>query len=531
MAQPTTGKPTTSDSWTSDPIPCGGGLILNVDPLTLGTKAPGAALTLQNFECSVDGGYRRISGYSKWDSAVVPGDTSNPVLGLKVALAGVFAVRKTGTDNRIYFSSGSGWGTKLNTTARTGAVTKVRGIISVIGGTSSIILCDGFNPAWKWDGTTETVINGTGAPTNPKFAETFYSRLVLAGYGTGNKVTFAAPNTDTDFNAADGAVEFNVGDIIVGIKTFRNQLIIFCQRYIKQVNGDGSDANPFVLVDIADSIGCLGTDTIQEMGGDLVYLAADTLRSFAATSRINDSELSSVCQQIQPLIKTILANNFPSDAYSACCIRKKDQYRLFINDTNNLQADTVGLNGRLKDVQSTYFNARNNYEWATFLGIKPYCADSDYTNNEEISVIGDPTNGFVYQLESGNTFDGVNINAAYRSPDITFDDATLRKTFQKITILGKVEGNFTSTLNLILERGDPAVIQPVAIPLASIGSTVTYGTAVYGTSTYGQFATPVFKTNLIGSGFLGAFQFSSNDANAPYTINAYQIQFSLKGRR
>lgn len=520
------------DSWTSDPISCSGGLILNVDPLTLGTKAPGAALTLQNFECSIDGGYRRLSGYTPYDSNAVPGTTNNPVLGLCVALGGVFAVRKLTTDNRIYFSTGAGWGTKLNSSARTGSVTKVRGITYTLGANPVVVLCDGVNPAWKWDGTTETVLNGTDAPTNPKYSALFYSRLVLAGYGTGNKIRFAAPNTDTDFMAADGALETSVGDTIVGIATFRETLVIFCKKYIIQVTGDGSTNNPFVFNQVADSIGCFSGDSIQELGGDLIYLSADTLRSFAATARINDVELSSVCSQIQPLVRPLLQNGYTADEISSCCVRRKDQYRLFINDPNNVQANTIGLIGRLKDVQSTYFNPRNQYEWSTMLGIKPYCADSNYTNSVEISVIGDPTNGLVYQLESGNDFNGTPMLAIYRSPDITFDDATLRKVFQKITILGRVEGNFTTTLNLILERGDTlTTIQPNGIPLASMGSTAVYGTAVYDTDTYGQIATPVFKQNLIGSGFLGAFQFSSNDSNAPYTINAYQVQFSIKGRR
>ena len=47
-----------------------GGLILDRDDLSL---PPGAAITLQNFEPSVQGGYRRLSGTSKWNSNQVNG--------------------------------------------------------------------------------------------------------------------------------------------------------------------------------------------------------------------------------------------------------------------------------------------------------------------------------------------------------------------------------------------------------------------------------------------------------------------------
>ena len=58
-------------------VSLGGGLILDRDDLSL---PPGAAITLQNFEPSVQGGYRRLSGTAKWNSNQVNG--SEKLLGL-----------------------------------------------------------------------------------------------------------------------------------------------------------------------------------------------------------------------------------------------------------------------------------------------------------------------------------------------------------------------------------------------------------------------------------------------------------------
>lgn len=520
-----------SDSWTSEIVPCGGGLVLNEDALTLGTKMPGAATVLTNYEPALDGGYRRISGYAPYDSTAVPGTTNNPVLGVKVALGGVFAVRKTGTDNRIYFSSGSGWGTKLNSTARTGSVTKVRGLYYSITA-PSVVLCDGFNPAWKYDGTTETIINGTGAPTDPKFVALFFQRLVLAGYGVGNLITIAAPTSDTDFNAADGAVEINVGQVVLGIKNFRNELIIFCDRGIKKlVNSQATGTNADLsILDVVNSVACQSGDTIQEVSGDLLYLAIDAVRAYAGTNRIDDVELSSVSGNIHPLVEDIINQDLTYDAFSSCVVRSKNQYRLFTNRSDIGRADTTGILGKVSAVSSL---SKNKYEWATTLGINPYCCDSDFTNHLEIVVFGDPTDGFVYAMENGYSFNGAPIYAEYRSPDLTFEDATLRKVFQKATILTKTEGTSSFDLNLILERGDPTVIQPATIPLGSIGATSNslFGSAVFDTGIFGSFSMPVFKPNLVGSGFLGAFDFSSTSTDASHTISAYQIQLSIKGRR
>ena len=50
------------------PIEFKGGLIDNLSPLQHGIAAPGSARVLSNFEPSIDGGYRRIEGFTKFNS-------------------------------------------------------------------------------------------------------------------------------------------------------------------------------------------------------------------------------------------------------------------------------------------------------------------------------------------------------------------------------------------------------------------------------------------------------------------------------
>jgi hypothetical protein len=51
---------------------CQGGLITNVDPLTHASALGGSALRMINYEPSLSGGYRRISGFQN-DYGTVPG--------------------------------------------------------------------------------------------------------------------------------------------------------------------------------------------------------------------------------------------------------------------------------------------------------------------------------------------------------------------------------------------------------------------------------------------------------------------------
>ena len=60
---------------------CAGGLVTNVDPLTQSNSLSGSAVRLINMEPSLEGGYRRISGYAN-SYGTLPG--TGKVLGLNV---------------------------------------------------------------------------------------------------------------------------------------------------------------------------------------------------------------------------------------------------------------------------------------------------------------------------------------------------------------------------------------------------------------------------------------------------------------
>lgn len=510
------------DRWRSMPFSCKGGLEQSLTPLEFGTDMPGFARQLINFEPSVEGGYRRINGYAKYDSAVVPGDSNLPVTGVKVALGGVMAVRKTSTDNRIYFSSGSGWGVKLNASARTGAVTKSR-FISYSISEPVVILTDGSNPAWKWNGTTETTINGTGAPTAPKYSAMHLSRLILAPASNTSSIALSAANNDTDFNGASGAIEINVGDTIKGLKTFRDTLYIFCQNNIFKLIGNSS--NNFSVVPVARSIGCLSHDSIQEVGGEVFFLANDGIRPISATERIGDIELALLSRPIQPTLKDEVLGAFGEDSFSSCIIRKKSQYRLFVNNTNTTEASNINYLAKF-----TGSSAGNSIEWAFLQGFRPYCADSEYSGNNELAIFAHPTNGYVYRQDSGNDFDGTTINWLYATPFLTFGDSFIRKVIHKVDVFAEFEGSADITFGLKFDYEEASVLQPPVIALNSSGGFSAYGSSLYGTAVYSGNSSQRIKTNTIGAGFTVSYIFDGLGGN-PFTIKNIDTSYAIKGRR
>ena len=61
-----------ADAWKTYPLLFKGGLISNLSPLQHGMQKPSSARILSNFEPSVQGGYRRIEGYAKFDDSIIP---------------------------------------------------------------------------------------------------------------------------------------------------------------------------------------------------------------------------------------------------------------------------------------------------------------------------------------------------------------------------------------------------------------------------------------------------------------------------
>ena len=89
-------------------FPLQGGLVLNKSTFAM---QPGEALELQNFEPDIEGGYRRINGFSKYVTAVVPQTSSSSEKVLMVATFASKVVAARGTNIFQATPGGSSWTT------------------------------------------------------------------------------------------------------------------------------------------------------------------------------------------------------------------------------------------------------------------------------------------------------------------------------------------------------------------------------------------------------------------------------------
>jgi hypothetical protein len=302
-------------------------------------------------------------------------------------------------------------------------------------------------------------------------------------------------------------------------------LYIFCDTSIWKLVG--TSATNFQIVNVTKSLGCQAPDSIKEIGGDVLFLGPDGIRPLSGTERIGDVEVSLLSRQVQPLVRDLI-ETANENSFSALTIPSKSQYRIFKYEAGITSSDATGLLGKLEPRDDV---GNLSYSWALLKGIYQYSSASGLVGNTEAAVFGDPSSGYVYRLESGNDFDGVSIPHVYRTPYFIFDDAVLRKVMHKITVYAQSEGDIQTNLKIIYDFENNDVLQPSPQVVVTESGAAKYGTAVYGTAVYSSTTKPVIKKNLIGSGFNIAFEFSDNNMVAPYTIDSFEIQYALKGRR
>ena len=496
---------------------CEGGLVLNKSTFMM---QAGEALELQNFEPDIEGGYRRITGFSKYVSAIVPATASDSEPVLMVATFGDFVLAARGTSIYSATAGGSSWTSRDS--GRTSA-SKYRFERYNFDGTDKIIVVDGandptiFNSSLAATDVTESTVEGS------KFVAAFKNHMFYAGKSTTKQtLVFSQPADEDAFNSGSGAGSLTVDDTITGLKVFRDSLFIFCENRIFRLTG--STSSDFAITPITRNIGCINGDTIQEFAGDLIFLGPDGLRTIAGTARIGDVELGTISANVQSLFDENISS---ASEFDSVVIPDKTQYRIFFTKSGTAQNSTKGVICVMKG---------QRFEFAEMRGIRPACTDSFVKSGDVIVLHGDFSNGYVYRQESGNDFDGTAILGKYRSPDLTFNDAGIRKHMQRVVVNFAPESTIDADLFLRYDYESADSARPAAYALDSGDIAAIYGTTTYGTSssslgTYGGASQPLVRQAVEGSGFAVALRVNDGGSTAPYSLKGFQLEYQLGARR
>ena len=171
--------------------------------------------------------------------------------------------------------------------------------------------------------------------------------------------------------------------------------------------------------------------------------------------------------------------------------------------------------------------------WAEIKGILAYVTDSIYSDADTSeTLLFAQRDGYVYRMESGDSFDGTAITAEYFTPHLPLNDPRVRKTFYKLTTYVKPTGSISGKVYPKLDFDQSPAIQPPFIVLQNTTNTsFFYGSATYGTSNYGEKLTYSFSSQMIGSGLTTSLQFIFDTITPSFSLDAITIEFLNNDRQ
>ena len=363
----------------------------------------------------------------------------------------------------------------------------------------------------------------TASVAGSKFVASFKSHMFYAGKSTtSEEIVFSVPFDEDNFTSGDGAGSIRVDDTITGLKVFRDSLIIFCENRIFKLTG--SSSSDFAIIPVTRNIGCINGDTIQEFGGDLVFLGPDGLRTVAATAKIGDTELGTISKSVQ----SIFDKNIKDSAlFESVVIPDKTQYRIFFTKDGEADSITRGITCVMK---------QDRFEFSEMRGIKPSCTDTFVQAGDVIVLHGDFT-GYVHRQDKGNTFDGTPVLGKYRSSDLSFGDTGIRKHMQRVIINYKPESAVDAELLVRYDNENADSTRPAPYSLDSNQVAAQFGLAVFSTAdgavrfVFGGASQPLIRQPVEGSGFSVVLRINDGGESAPYSLKGFQLEYTLGARR
>jgi hypothetical protein len=333
------------------------------------------------------------------DIEEVPGE--GPILGVAFYNGVVYAWRNAvgGTEANMYESSSTGW--QLVTTPTLAPDGRFETVIANFGGGTAnykLYGCDGKNKAFEFDGTTYTELTTGMSPDTPDHIA-FHKQHLFLSFGA--SLQFSALGDPTTWSPILGAGELALNGPITNLLPLPGDqssgaLAVYTRNDTSVLYGTSS-AN-FQLSQFNTGTGAIPY-TAQNM--DQAYVLDDRgVMSLGTSLNFGNFLPASLTMNLRPYIE--IRRNLAS---GSSVNRDKGQYRVFFSDANALYM--TFLNGKLIGSMPVQF-----------LHPVTCIVEGESPDGAATSFFGS-TNGFVYRLDAGTSFDGeaipANLNLVYNA--------------------------------------------------------------------------------------------------------------------
>lgn len=373
--------------------------------------------------------------------------------------------------------------------------------------------CDSVNRAFEFDGTIIAPIETKAATDTPSYVRIHRQHLFV---GLGSSLMISGPGVPYKFNASDGGAEIATGDGLTGMLSLPGAsgtatMLVDCRNskfILYGTSGSGSDA--WRLVDFNNETG--GVAYSQQVLADAYSLDDTGVQSLRAASELSGFAPSTMTHHLQPYL-----DQRRGALIDSCVHHAKSQYRLFFNDGSALWL-TI-LNGKLSGAMAMLFPDPFFRVW-----------NAELPSGEEVTYAG-ATDGYVYQLDKGTSFDGDDIIAPLRLSHIMMKSPRLLKRYRKASL--ELTSNYFAKFDFgySVAYGSTLRSQPSALSYkTNLSGIPTWDTGFWDTGLIwdGRTLSPT-EIAMMGTGENVEIVLSAGtDYLQPFTVNSLLIHYTLR---
>ena len=352
----------------------------------------------------------------------------------------------------------------------------------------------------------------------------FKNRLWL-GYSDG-RLWYSAVGDPLDFDVeVSNAGVIYMEDEITGMTVSPGDaLVVFCRNSIQVIKSltdptaSQTDYTTQALYrfnneNFSQRSGAIPS-TIARLLGEMYFLDDRGLTNMTTSDKFGDFTSASVSKNVQ---NTILSKK--NQVLSSIVQRGANQYRLFFND-NSALCFTFDIEKKVKGVTQLLYKT------------DVYCTEESEDVNGDLLLLFGSSNGYVYQMDSGTSFDGDVIDTKLSTSFHSYKSPTNWKNFKKVTLEAQADKGLTFTGKPEFNYANANIPRSITQDYESVGVGGTWGLDVWGEFIWGSGQVQSPQLYIAGYGTNMSLQITtSNKYTRSHVLNNMIVEYALNARK
>ena len=298
---------------------------------------------------------------------------------------------------------------------------------------------------------------------------------------------------------------------ITGMSAFGENMVVFKSDSVWQMMNTGP--NPATLVEhyspikVVSGVGCVSNSSIEQIRGNLMFLAEEGVYAFDGTPNIN---------KLSDRISGTVASITPGRRRVACSAHWK---------TKSLYLLSVAVDGSYYNNKTLVYDYKNDAWWIWDIPAQHWLVDEDGFDNEVLYFVD--SFQCVFRMDTGNHDNGATISSHVLSQRLG-ENTNVRRTLRQIEVLGN---NKMGTITVEAIANDDTAGPDSGSVVMTDSSEATYGSAVSGTDTYVLDRRRARRISFRKQADWFQVKISNSAYNTPMTVAGIDVAFSGEARR